>query len=285
MKLHDSCKASVDACIKSEYFAIAHLYTDDKTMDMHIHNCYEIYYSIQGGKQFLIDNHTYRVEPGDLFFINQYETHSLTQIDSQIHERIVLSIFPEYIKSHCTDTTNLDYCFTPHDTPYCHKVSLSNEERKKFMFFVHKLSTTDGFGADLLEQSTFLELMVFLNKVFTAHCNDDAPENGSIYNEQVDYILSYINQNIQSPLTIEELAAHFHLSASYLCRIFKSSTGTTINKYVTSKRISLAKSFLSQGFTVTESCEKCGFNDYSNFLKAFSKAVGVSPKKYAKFAS
>ncbi len=29
---------------------------------------------------------------------------------------------------------------------------------------------------------------------------------------------------------------------------------------------------------MTETCERCGFNDYSNFLKAFTKATGVSPK-------
>ena len=38
-------------------FAFAHLYNDEKAMDMHIHDCYEIYYSISGGKQFLIDNY------------------------------------------------------------------------------------------------------------------------------------------------------------------------------------------------------------------------------------
>ena len=31
--------------------------------------------------------------------------------------------------------------------------------------------------------------------------------------------------------------------------------------------------------------EACGFNDYSNYLRAFTKAVGISPKKYAQFHS
>lgn len=59
----------------------------------------------------------------------------------------------------------------------------------------------------------------------------------------------------------------------------------TINKYITAKRITLSKSLLSEGCSVSETCEKCGFNDYSNFLKAFTKAVGISPKKYAQFNS
>ena len=86
-------------------------------------------------------------------------------------------------------------------------------------------------------------------------------------------------------LTLEELSAHFFLSSSYLCRIFKATTGTTINKYITAKRITLSKSLLDQGCSVLEACEACGFNDYSNYLRAFTKAVGISPKKYAQFHS
>ena len=32
---------------------------------------------------------------------------------------------------------------------------------------------------------------------------------------------------------------------------------------------------------VMEAFERSGFTDYSNFFKAFTKAVGISPKKYA----
>ena len=97
----------------------------------------------------------------------------------------------------------------------------------------------------------------------------------------MDDILAYINQNIASPISIEQLAGEFFLSESYICRIFKSATGTTINKYINARRISIAKALLSDGANVTEAYEKSGFSDYSNFFKAFTKAVGISPKKYA----
>ena len=127
--------------------------------------------------------------------------------------------------------------------------------------------------------------MVFLNQTFTANCENQKTAEPVSYHTLVDDILSYINQNIQTSLTIEELSAHFYLSSSYLCRIFKATTQTTINKYITAKRISISKSLLAQGYSVMEACEQCGFNDYSNYLKAFTKAVGISPKKYAKFNS
>ena len=58
-----SCKTAIENCKTSGTFAIAHLYKEEKAMDMHIHDCYEIYYSICGGKQFLIDTVFIRLLP------------------------------------------------------------------------------------------------------------------------------------------------------------------------------------------------------------------------------
>ena len=86
MKEFSSCKLAMQSCMESKSFAVAHLYNDDKPMEMHIHDCYEIYYSVSGGKQFLIDNRFYDIQPGDIFFINQYESHYLSQIDQAVLE-------------------------------------------------------------------------------------------------------------------------------------------------------------------------------------------------------
>lgn len=284
MNIHSSCKHAIEDCLASHTFAIAHLYSDEKPMSMHIHDSYEVYYSISGGRQFLIDNRFYSIHPGDLFFINQFESHHLTQIDSQIHERIVLSIHPDYLTSLSSSQTDLNHCFTVRPKNSGHRLSLSPQEQKRFLYYIHKISSASGFGSDLLEKSYFLELMIYLNDLFLRQAPTEQKKPES-YSTQVDQILTYIHHNIQHSLTLEELSDTFFLSPSYLCRIFKAATGTTINKYITAKRISIAKSLLSEGHTVNEVCELCGFNDYSNFLKAFTKAVGISPKKYAQFSS
>lgn len=285
MKLHDSCKAAMESCIVDQSFAVARLYNDEKPMNMHIHDCYEIYFSISGGKQFLIDNRFYTIQPGDIFFINHYESHHLIQIDQEIHERIVLSIHPDYLKQLSSVSTDLNSCFSLREKGFQHKLSLNPEEQKRFQYYIHKICSYNGFGADLMERATFVEMMVFLNRVFNKNQTSEIPEETISSHQQVADILSYINQNIKQTLTIEELSEQFFLSPSYLCRIFKSATGTTINKYITAKRITIAKSLLSEGYSVNEACEECGFNDYSNFLKAFTKAVGISPKKYAQFSA
>lgn len=280
-----SCIKAISECIKTKRFAIAHLYNEEKTMSMHIHDCYEIYYSVTGGKRFLIDNKYYDIKPGDLFVINQYESHYLDEVDSKEHERIIISIYPDYIKQLSTEETNLDYCFSHRCSDFSHKVELSKEQQQRFIYYIHKIASLSGFGSDILEQTTLIELLVMINSQFRAQCDLEESKDKYQYNSQVADILEYINKNISNDITIKSLADHFYLSESYICRIFKAETGTTINKYLTARRISIAKSLLDVGLSVTEVCEKSGFHDYSNFLKAFTKAVGISPKKYSQYSS
>ena len=169
-----TCKEAIEHCMSTHTFAFAHLYGDEKIMDMHIHNCCEVYYSISGGKQFLIDHCLYDIRPGDLFLINQFESHHLTQIDQQTHERIILSIDPEYLSKLSTGVTNLGHCFSFRDTRMPHQIHLSPKEQNRFIYFIHELHDDGGMGEDLLDQAIFLELMVFLNRAFAARCTDAA---------------------------------------------------------------------------------------------------------------
>ena len=285
MKELNSCKEAMAYSIENKYFSVAHLYKDEKAMEMHIHDCYEVYFSISGGKQFLIDNQVYDIAPGDLFLINQYDSHYLTQIDKELHERIVIMIDPDYMKEISSKETDLDACFQKRTRSFSHKVSLTQEQQGRFLYFINKIVTSNGFGHDLLERATFTELFVMINKIVSDRESDKTTESTSTYNEQVDAILSYINNNIQYPVSIGDLSKHFYISESYICRIFKSATGTTINKYMTARRISIAKSLLAEGVGVSEVCDRCGFSDYSNFLKAFTKSVGISPKKYSQYCN
>ena len=285
MKELTSCRAAIADCLQKKYYAIAHLYNEEKIMDMHIHDCYEIYYSVFGGRQFLIDNRFYDINPGDLFIINQFESHYLTQIDNTVHERILISIHPDFLKEISTAKTDLGFCFTQRSQLFSHRISLNKEQQSRFLFFISKIINSKEYGSDIIERATFMELMTMINSAFINNCSSKVADSSFQYNQQVNEILVYINEHIKEAITVEQLAEQFYISTSYICRIFKAATGTTINKYINARRITIAKSLLSMGLGVSEVCEHCGYNDYSNFFKAFTKAVGISPKKYAQYST
>ena len=65
---------------------------------------------------------------------------------------------------------------------------------------------------------------------------------------------------------------------------FKEQTGYTLHNYISQKRLILAKELLLNNESVMKVSEKCGFIDYSSFLRSFRKMYGTTPKDFSKKA-
>ena len=53
-----------------------------------------------------------------------------------------------------------------------------------------------------------------------------------------------------------------------------------IQQYIIEKRLTQAKKLLRMGKPPIDVCFLCGFNNYSNFSRTFSKHLKLSPKQY-----
>lgn len=286
MQLHTSYNIAFQAALTSQSFAIAHLQHIKLPMNIDTSGCHKIFYFISGEKKFHINNYVYDIQPGDLFFVNQRDWHYFSQInDEDSHERIVIFIYPEFLKSLCTEQTDLCSCFMHKDNTWEHRLRMQPKDCDKFLYFIHKFASVGGFGEDVFTMGVFLELMVFVNRacqnrqLLPQKSQKDSIKMGC--SKQVSPIISYIDSHITEDLSLELLSEHFFLTPSYLCRVFKNGTGTTIHKYIIAKRITMAKDLLTQNYSVTDACHMSGFKDYNGFLKSFVNAVGISPKKYA----
>lgn len=97
----------------------------------------------------------------------------------------------------------------------------------------------------------------------------------------VNEVQRYIIQNISKPISLNQLSSLVSVSASYLCRIFKQITGTTIYSYIQDTRIRFATEYLvSSEMTLAEISEKLGFYDQFHFSKTFKAYTGISPTEY-----
>ena len=286
MQIFNSCPEAIHACLQSRTFSIAHIFSMEKNMNVPSHDCHEVYYSVSGEKQFVIDKQNYDFNSGNIVFISQNESYHFTQTGNESQEYYLLYIHPQYLKKLSTTETNLELCFTLCKSSATHRIVLSINEQQRFLYLILKLTAdTKNFGREIIEQAHFSELIVFLNELYLYPngSSDNSSISGDNY-KKCSEILSYINQNLTEDLNMDTLSAHFALSGSYMSTLFKKETGTSIHKYISQQRISLAKKLLSEGLPVTEVYTSCGFGDYSNFLKVFKKTVGVSPKKFAQLS-
>ena len=287
MRYHDTYRGAFLECIQSRRFAVAHLQRLQQDLEIDTSGCYKIFCNMSGGKKFHIDNRTFEVTGQELFLISPRFWHYFSHYtEEEGHERYVIFLYPEYLKELSTDQTDLSACFAHLTDSVPHPLFLSPGEKERFVYFLQKMAASEGYGSDLLDVALLVEMMVFLNRLALREA--EQVDCGSLicggYSKTVSELLAYLDDHIAEPIHLQDLSAAFYMSESHLCKTFKNVTGTTIHRYITARRITMAKVYLSQGYPISEVGALCGYNDYNAFLKAFTKEVGISPKKYAQFS-
>ena len=84
----------------------------------------------------------------------------------------------------------------------------------------------------------------------------------------------------EEPLSLEDLAHAFGLSASYFHRLFKAATGVTPKAYAAAYRARKVREALAAGNTVTEAIYDAGFNSSGRFYATSTGMLGMTPSKY-----
>ena len=92
--------------------------------------------------------------------------------------------------------------------------------------------------------------------------------------------LDYIEQNLKTEITVNELAQTAGYSAGHYCRLFGRETGLSVAAYILKRRLDHALIKISEGRKAIDVVLEYGFDTYAGFYKAFVKMYGCSPKKY-----
>ena len=99
--------------------------------------------------------------------------------------------------------------------------------------------------------------------------------------QKINGSLEYINGNITLDLSLDEISQRFYISKFYLSKLIKRFTGMSLYQYIIKKRVAISRDLLRSGASVTTACMECGFNDYSNYLKAFKREFNCNPSEFA----
>jgi two-component system response regulator YesN len=104
------------------------------------------------------------------------------------------------------------------------------------------------------------------------------------YSRLVREVMDYIDANYANTnLDLTMIAGHMNLSATYLSKLFKEETGTSIKQYIIDYRIGLAKMLVSsERHKMHTIAELCGFASSSYFVKVFKASTALSPLQYRK---
>ena len=136
----------------------------------------------------------------------------------------------------------------------------------------------NSFDDSVSKQQIFsmLELLLLLcvKKQNISACKD---KNAVLFSKAAEILKRNINSNV----SVSDLADQLNISLSNLKRLFAKYTNIGVHEYYTFLKIAQAKELLRIGKTVTDTAELTGFANQAYFSAAFKRITGMTPKEYA----
>jgi AraC family transcriptional regulator len=141
---------------------------------------------------------------------------------------------------------------------------------------------TGGAGGRLLAESLANVVAVHLIRHFVPTDQGAHQPRGGLSRRKLRTALEYIEEHLETGLTLDDLAAVAHLSPYHFARQFKISTGVPPHQYVIARRVERAKLWLRDGkdLSLSQVAARSGFWDQGHFTRHFKRLVGVTPRQF-----
>ena len=116
------------------------------------------------------------------------------------------------------------------------------------------------------------------------YCNTRYPfkeYTGGLPSYKLKQSLEYINDNLEEPIKLSDIAKLVNTSQFYFCRLFRESIGISPYQYVLQQRIKKARNLIeNSSLSLIDIAYESGFSSQSQMTHHFRKSVGVTPKVY-----
>jgi AraC family transcriptional regulator len=136
-------------------------------------------------------------------------------------------------------------------------------------------------GARLYAESLANVLAVHVLRNYTAAGAEPRGFRGGLSGRRLRRVLSYIEENHEQDLSLEDLAGEAAMSTFHFAREFKRATGTTPHQHLIKFRVERAKALLAESqLPLAEVGLRTGFSHQSHFTRLFRRLTGTTPQSY-----
>ena len=262
-------------------------YCFDEQMEVtqyHCHDYYELYIHLRGGEYMGVDNKLYLLKPNQVYIFPPFCMHGLSCTgEMKNYERAYLNLSPEVLGSLGCGQLDLNQFLQARASGGHHTYQLSDVDADRFVLCIRQIESAQYLENDAVDRfRIFTQMMMLLNLLCQVIRRTVPVKDEPGSSSAVQEVLTYITNHYTQPLKISDLSRRFGVSESYLSHEFARFTNRSVYDYILYRRITLSRQLMLGTDTLNAISYKCGFNDYSNFLRSFSRVVGMTPNQYRK---
>lgn len=251
----------------------------------HWHPEIEITYVQKGTMCYKVNHIVYHLKEGDIVFNNSGALHSGTMENQKDCAYIPVTFDSRLIYGFFQSTVNSKYVDPVIQDSMLPAICIDQSEpwHKPFREYLLRIIDLDEKKPDFYE----LDITICLQsmwRLLLEHITYEpqASRENSLEYDRIKKILSYIEENYQNKITLNDIAGHIHLCESECTRLFKRHMNTTLFAFLQEYRIERSLEFLQDDQPVSAVADKAGFSDPNYYSKVFAKIKGCSPREYRK---
>ena len=249
----------------------------------HWHPEIEITYVRKGTMCYKVNNLVYHLKEGDIVFNNSGALHSGTMENQEDCTYIPVTFDPRLIYGFFQSTINSKYVDPVIQDSLLPAICIDQSEpwHRPFREYLLRIIALDEKKPDFYE----LDITICLQsmwRLLLEHITYEpqVSRENSLEYDRIKKILSYIEDNYQNKITLNDIAGHIHLCESECTRLFKRHMNTTLFAFLQEYRIERSLEFLQDDQPVSAVADKAGFSDPNYYSKVFAKIKGCSPREY-----
>ena len=231
----------------------------------HAHDVFEMIFFKRGRVSYSIGGSKFELSPSDLIITRPNNVHAV-EIDPCVEYERYNILF---------DSSLLPFDLSARLPDSIHVIPMDNNKTVKELFRKADVYSKSLDGDELKVVMRALVCEAVVNLIL--ECKGQSPAESRKLGATAKKAIDYINRRLFSELTVEGICSELFVTKSHLHHVFKNELGTTPKKYITEKRLALARREINAGEKPTEVYIKLGFPDYSTFFRAYKKHFGVTP--------
>lgn len=215
------------------------------------------------------ESHTYQIKSGEGFLIYPKQINTYFADKNHPWEYTWVE-FDGLRAKEIVETAGLS---PDHPVYHSHSADLRQKMMEEMLYISHN-SQESPFH---LIGHTWLFLDYFMRSTETVRMKQD----GSIRDFYIKEALSFIEQNFQNDISIEDIAACCGLNRSYFGKIFHDTIGRSPQEFLISYRMTKAAELLKiTALSIADIGNAVGYPNQLHFSRAFKNVYGMSPRNW-----
>ncbi|MFC0182280.1 AraC-type DNA-binding protein [Pseudarcicella hirudinis] len=273
-------------------FEVEYKELDECPITAHVHNFFELVYIVEGTGVQCINDNKFHYRPEHFFLLMPQDCHSFEV--KTVTKFFFIRFNDIYLKAQKIQnpygalndwTRKLEFIFQ--NTNHLPGCILKNKTDKLLVKALIDAIIREHINQQQYHQELVQQIVNTLITIVARNISFNTPQitKKSVVNEVPLDILHYIHQNIYMPenLKVEQIAAHFNISATYIGEYFKKHTGENIQQYITNYKLKLVETRLQYSdLRMNEIAYELNFTDESHLNRIFKKYKGISPSEFRK---